>query len=88
MDHMFNMPDKIAGFMLTRMFADGSVSASRVSGHKHIFKMEFETAPGSVHSQNIVWYEFEDEAQQFSEGWFQTPEACEQAFRTYCRFFL
>ena len=88
MNNMFNMPDHIAGMMLQRMFADGSVSASRVSGHKHIFRMEFETAPGAAHSQRVVWYEFEDEVQQFSEGWFQTQEDCEQAFRTYCKLFL
>ena len=90
MKHMFNMPDRIASMMLQRLFNESLVTVTRVTDsiHKHIFRMEFETAPGAVHSQKVVWYEFEDEVQQFSEGWFQTQEACEQAFRTYCKFFL
>lgn len=85
---MINMTDRIAGSMLERMVTDGSVSTSRVPGHNHIFRLEFETAPGSVHSRTIVWYEFEDEVQQFSEGWFHSVEECEKSFRAYCEVFL
>ena len=43
MNHMFNMPDRIASMMLQRLFNESLVTATRVkdSIHNHIFRMKF-----------------------------------------------
>ena len=80
--------DRIARLTLQRAFHEGHIKITKVSGYKHIFRLEVESAPGSLHSQTAVWYEFEAEAEQFSEGFFHTVEECVGAYRTYTKFFL
>lgn len=79
---------RIAELMLDRLFMEGAAIAVKVPGYDHIYRMEFQSQPGASHSQTVVWYEFEDEAQQFSNGWFPTVEECVGALRTYMKFYL
>ena len=85
---MNHLSDRIAGLMLDRLFMEGAVTAVKVSGYSHIYRMEFQSQPGAAHSQTVVWNEFEDEVQQFSNGWFPTIEECVGALRAYVKFNL
>lgn len=77
--------EKIMSGMLSRLFAEGAAKAFKLPEFTNIYRIEFETAPGCLHSETMVWYEYSDECEQFSEGWFQTPREAQWALRSYVR---
>lgn len=80
---------RIMSGMLQRLFNDGAVRAYRTD-ITNIWKLEFRLSDNSeaINNRTFTWYEYEDEVQQFSEGYFVTPGEAQAALEHYCRTYL
>lgn len=75
--------------MLQRLFYDGAVKSYKTE-FPNIWKLEFQVSddPDSLYNQTFTWYEYSDECEQFSEGFFITPGAAQVALNQYCEKYL
>ncbi|QIO00685.1 hypothetical protein fuchur_90 [Salmonella phage fuchur] len=80
---------RIMSGMLQRLFYDGAVKAYKTE-FPNIWKLEFWISddPDSLYNQTFTWYEYSDECEQFSEGYFVTPGEAQAALEHYCRTYL
>lgn len=77
---------RIMSGMLQRLYNDEALKAYRTE-FTNIWKMEFSLSddPDALYNSTFTWFEYEDECQQFSEGYFITPGAAQTALEHYCR---
>lgn len=87
MDHMYNSQHarEVGEVLLQRLFEESAVEVTKTET-EHVFRLVAKTKHGYI--RGVEWYEFEDEAQQFSNGFYATEEDAKAALRTYCKFFL
>ena len=82
------MPERIRQLMLDRLFAEGLATAHKEPGYANIYRIEFDSNPNAPYNETVTWYEFSDECEQFSQGYFLSAEAAQRMLVRYCEEML